>query len=88
MRLVLRELYDGTGDTPADIGEVLVIAINESHLPECSIVDSEEVYEDDDHWANKFSTRPYTLREIKALILADQRRRRQRHLERAMEVAK
>lgn len=83
MRLVLKELLDGEGEHPSQIGEVLVIAINESHLPEEGIVVTEEVDEFDDHWANKFSTRPYTVREIKALILDDQKRRRQRHLERA-----
>lgn len=86
MRLVLRELLDGYGDTPQDIGEVLVIAINENHLPEYGVVSSEEVDEADDHWANNFSTRPYTLKEIKDLILADQKRRRQRHQERMSEV--
>lgn len=82
MRLVLKELLDGSGDSPADIGEVLVIAINENHLPEDGIVVTEEVDEADEHWANQFSTRPYTLKEIKALILDDQKRRRQRHIER------
>jgi hypothetical protein len=83
VRLVLKELLDGVGETPDQVGEVLVIAINENNLPEDGIVVTEEVDEADDHWANRFSTRPYTLAEIKRLILDDQARRRQRHMERA-----
>lgn len=88
MRLVLKELLDGFGDTPDQVGEVLVIAINENNLPEDGIVISEEVDEADEHWANNFSTRPYTLAEIKALIIEDQKRRRARHAERMAEVAR
>jgi hypothetical protein len=84
VRLVLKELIDGIGDTPQTVGDILVIAIKEDHLDEEGIVITEEVYEDEtpEHWACQPRMRPYTVSELKHLILDDQRRRRQRHLER------
>jgi hypothetical protein len=82
MRLVLKELIDGIGDTPQTVGDILVIAIKEDHLDEEGIVVTEEVDESDEHWANQPRMRPYTVAELKDLILRDQRQRRQRHLER------
>jgi hypothetical protein len=75
IRVVLRELLDGDADGP--IGEVLVLALSEDHLPEYGIVEVEEVTDDaPEHWAWTFNTRTYTIRDIKRLIVEDQLRRR------------
>lgn len=84
MRLVIREFQLGK-ERPT---EVLVLSLRESDVFEGELsqwVETEEVDEADEHWANDFNTRTYTVAEVRQLIVDDQKRRRQRKLQRQAE---
>ena len=74
MKLVIREFMDDGGDGSNNrVSEVVVISLRED---ETRFIQTDEVEDIEEHWANGFNVWHYNLSEIKRLITDDQERRR------------
>lgn len=74
MKLVIREFADNGGDGDSNaVNEVLVIHLRED---DTRFIQTEEVEDDEEHWANGFNCWRYNLTDIKRLITDDQNRQR------------
>lgn len=74
MRLVIREFADDGGDGSNNtVNDVLVIHLRED---DTRFIQTEEVDDSDEHWANHFNVWRYNLSDLHRLIVEDSARRR------------